>query len=665
MTQLAVEDERLSPQLLMNSTQAWDVFQLINQGVTIFDDDLKLVLWNDRFLELLEFPNELAFEGAEFGSFMRYNAEQGEYGEGNVDRLVEERVDIARRFEQHRLERVRPDGTVIEVSGSPLPNGGFVSIYTDITLQKKRELELEQQASERTQELANSEARLQLIANEVPAGIAHVDSDMNILFANRKFARAYDHTPDNIVGLNCYEVLHPQTLSESKKFFEHARRGKVVDFEMKVRMPKDRIRDVRTYLRPERPQEGQASSFYILSVDVTRNKAATKALLSAQKMDALGRLSSGISHDFNNLLTIILGNLVPLEDKIDDDDIRDEYLVPAISAARRGSSLTERLINLARQKPINPKTANADDSLSDVINLLRSSIPGNIDFSAELNAANTFVRVDASELETAILNLVVNARDAISGAGTIDLTSEVVVLSGEEAAVQRIAAGEYMKITLADTGVGMTPEEMEQVFEPFHTTRADVGGSGLGLAMVYSFVRQSNGAIWVESEVGMGSRFTIILPITKSIAQEKSVQLNAPVIQSGAEKKPLVLLVEDDKDVRKVVRRQLNEIGFSTLEADNAANAIELLEIVEDVMAVVSDVIMPGEMNGTDLMCKIHQNHPELTVVLMSGNQDETEHLIDAKKKTTLLRKPFSNSDLSMALSEVGKSDEALSAKPG
>lgn len=652
----------MAPDRSMNAIQAWDVFQLINQGVTIFDNDLKLLFWNERFLELLEFPSELAFEGADFSSFMRYNAEQGEYGEGDIDQLVAERVDIARRFEKHRLERIRPDGTVVEISGSPLPDGGFVSIYTDITLQKRRELSLEQQATERTAELASSEARLQLIANEVPAGIAHVDSDMNILFANRKFARAYDHTPESIVGLNCDEVLHPQTLAESKKFFEPARRGKILDFEMKVRMPKDRIRDVRTYLRPERAREGQSASFYIVSVDVTRNKAATTALLSAQKMDALGRLSSGISHDFNNLLTIILGNLVPLEDKIADDEMRDEYLIPAISAARRGSSLTERLINLARQKPINPQTAHADDSLAGVVDLLRSSIPENIDFTATLNAADTCVRVDASELETAILNLVVNARDAIEGSGQIGLSSEVTTVSEEEASVRRIAAGEYLKIVLSDTGVGMVPEETEQVFEPFHTTKADVGGSGLGLAMVYSFVRQSNGAIWVESEVGEGSTFTMILPTTKAVAARKSVESALPLSEVENDHKPLVLLVEDDSEVRKVVRRQLTDIGFSTLEADNADNAIELLDVVQDVRAVLSDVIMPGQMDGTDLMCAVHEKHPHLTVVLMSGNQDQTEHLKAAQKETTLLRKPFSNAELSNALSGIRSSASSSTA---
>ncbi|KCV81889.1 PAS sensor protein [Actibacterium atlanticum] len=643
----------MSLKLKKDVVKAWDVFELINQGVSIFDQDLRLVFWNDRFLELLEFPHHLAFEGATFESFIRHNATIGEYGDGDVETLVAERVELAKRFEKHRLHRERPDGTVIEVSGSPMPNGGFVSIYTDITLQKKREQELEREALARTRELANSEARLQLIADEVPAGIAHVDGRMNFLFANRRFARAYGHTPDSIAGLNCEQVLHPQTFAESKKFFERARRGKIVDFEMKVRMPKDRIRDVRTYLRPERGEKGDESSFYILSVDVTRNKAATTALLSSQKMDALGRMSSGISHDFNNLLTIILGNLVPLTDRIQDPELLDEYLVPAISAARRGSSLTARLINLARQKPINPQTAAADESLSDLVDLLRSSIPENIDLNVQLNAPEACVSVDASELETAILNLVVNARDAISGSGTITLSTNLYELSDDEATLYRLTQGEYVKITLADTGVGMSVSQTEQVFEPFHTTKADVGGSGLGLAMVYSFVRQSNGTIWVDSELGQGSVFTMMLPTTQDKVEHQAFG-HEPYRKLKARKnRPLVLLVEDDRDVRRVVMRQLTDIGFATLEADSASTALDLLELVEDISAVLTDVIMPGKLNGIDLANEVRCTHPNMRVVLMSGNQEEIAQMTFRENTAQLLRKPFSNAELADALSGV------------
>lgn len=640
----------VEPEPIAYSRYAWEGFQHINQGITIFDEHLRLVFWNDRFLELLEFPEELAFPGAPFESFMRYNAETGEYGPGDADELVAARVSAAQRFEKHRLERERPDGTIIEVVGSPLPHGGFVTIYTDITVQKKRERELEAQAAARTRDLAKSEARLQLIANEVPAGIVQVDLEMNILFANRKFARAYGLTPEEIVGKNCAEVLHAETLALSKTYFDSARQGRVVDYEMKVRMPKGRVRDVRTFLRPARMAEGETASFYIVSVDVTRTKAATTALLSSQKMDALGRLSSGISHDFNNLLTIILGNLIPLEERLEDDSLHDEFLVPAISAARRGSSLTERLINLARKKPINPQPVAADECLNGLMELVRSSIPESIGMELKLNAAGKHIHVDVSELETALLNMVVNARDAIDGAGAIVLSTQITGLTDDAAGVLRLPVGEYLKITVTDSGAGMTAEETEQIFEPFHTTKADAGGSGLGLAMVYSFVRQSNGAIWVESEQGKGTAFTIILPVTEERPEPVSIP-KGPVHKVSRAHKPLVLLVEDDDEVRKVVRRQLSDIGYSTVEAANADSALDLLDVVEDLSAILSDVIMPGDVDGTELARKAAENHPGVAVVLMSGNLDEGDHLKKAPLNTPLLRKPFSNLELSEALS--------------
>lgn len=631
------------------SSYAWEGFQHINQGITIFDEHLRLVFWNEQFLELLEFPKELVFEGAEFESFMRHNAETGEYGPGDIEKLIAERVATAKKFEKHRLERERPDGTIIDVSGSPMPHGGFVTIYTDITIQKKRERKLELQAAKRTRELAQSEARLQLIADEVPAGIAHVDQDMNILFANRKFARAYELTPLEIVGLNCHDVLNPETMTESAKFFEPARRGKIVDFEMKVRMGGGKIRDVRTFLRPERSSPGETANFYIVSVDVTRNKAATSALLRSQKMDALGRLSSGISHDFNNLLTIILGNLAPMEERLKDDELRDEFLVPAISAARRGSSLTERLLNLARKKPIDPKPIVADESISGLIELLRSTIPETIDIDLSLNATDERILVDVSELETAILNLIVNARDAINGSGLISLTTAIYDLMDDEAAVLRIPIGEYLRITIKDTGVGMSSDQTEQIFEPFHTSKAETGGSGLGLSMVYGFVRQSNGAIWVESDAGQGSTFTIILPTTGDVSQALAFK-NEDVHKLEADQKPLVLLVEDDTEVRKVVRRQLTDLGCSTIEADNAESACKLLGVLEDLDAILTDVIMPGKMDGCQLAGYVKENYPGIPIVLMSGNLDKGDHLKNAEDSIPLLRKPFSDAELSTAL---------------
>lgn len=623
----------------------------IDQGITVFDADLKLVAWNRQFLRLLRFPESLAFEGAEFESFIRHNAQKGEYGPGDEDAQVQERVSVARLFQPHSMERTAPDGRVLKVVGSPLPAGGFVTVYTDITAEKSRAEDLERRVAERTLQLRQSEARLNLIADEVPAGIAHVDQEMRVLYANRRFARAYGHSPLSIVGLACHDVLHPDTLSTSEVFFEQARRGAIVDFEMRITLPDGRTKDVRTFLRPERPSEGNAIGFYILSVDVTKQKAANEALLQSRKMDALGRLSSGISHDFNNLLTIVLGNLVPLRDKVQDDGQRAEYLDPAIAAARRGSELTKRLLTLARTRPLDPKPVDLGRALADLVKLLQASMPRAVTIEYHQHHDLPACLVDKAQLEMALLNLALNARDAISGEGRISITLDPLELSPSEAARNRLVSGPYLRIRVSDDGIGISPQNREQVFEPFYTSKTEGGGTGLGLAMVFGFAQQSNGAISVDSELGLGTTFTLLLP-----AQPGSVTApEAAEVATGIptfDQPHLVLLVEDEGEVRKVVRRQLQSLGLAVLEAEDAEAALSLIEAVSGIALVLSDVSMPGAMDGIGLARAVRATHPDLPVVLMSG-QLVWADTATAELGCPFVAKPLNDRDLAVACSRA------------
>ncbi|MDF1804329.1 MAG: PAS-domain containing protein [Thalassobius sp.] len=255
----------------------------MDQGITIFDQNLKLVVWNRKFLEVYGYPEDMAFQGADFASSIMFNARAGDYGPGDADQQVGERVEIARKFVKHRFKRIRADGRTVEVVGTPLPNGGFVSTYTDITEKERQQELLEGMVQTRTQELRPSEERLTLIADEVPAGIAHLDQDMNILVANKRFARAYKKTPPQVIGLNVRDVLYAKTLEESAQFFEQARRGSLVDFEMRLELPGGRLKDVRTLLRPDKPKHGEVNAFYLVSIDVSRRKSTMAALMRSQK----------------------------------------------------------------------------------------------------------------------------------------------------------------------------------------------------------------------------------------------------------------------------------------------------------------------------------------------------------------------------------------------
>lgn len=619
----------------------------LDQGITIFDEDLKMVAWNRKFLEMLGYPARIAFPGANFESFITYNANRGEYGAGNPAEQVAERVEIARQFLPHRFERTRPDGTTIEVLGRPLPNGGFVTTYTnisDVTEQRKR---LQSLIEQKTRELMITEERLSVIADEVPAGIAHFDKEMNFLYVNKRFARAYRKSPSEIIGMNAGEVLRPKVFEESSKFFQQARRGVVVDFEMRVDLPGDRFKDVRTLLRPEKPSSGDVIGFYLVSIDVTRSKATMGALMRSQKMDALGRMASGISHDFNNLLTIILGNLVHLSDQLQDQGLIEELLVPSISAARRGSALTNRLLTLARREQFDPVPTDIGEAIGEICKILDSTIPRSLTVKQVLDHELPSAMVDRSQLEMAILNMALNARDATGGTGVVTIDCDTCDLEAADLEGFRIPAGRYIRIRFSDDGCGMSPDQAERIFEPFYTSKVAGSGSGLGLSMVYGFVRQSNGAIWVETAPDAGSVFTIVLPAAEDdlVANDAPEHIQAETPQRVVPPpNSLVLLVEDDVDVRRTIRRKVASLGYPLVEAENGEEAASLVEQIRDIGIILSDIDMPGAMNGVDLARHMRSRHPNIRVILMSGKPDFSA-AVAGLSDVPFLAKPFTADD--------------------
>ncbi|RBP94244.1 PAS domain S-box-containing protein [Rhodobacter sp. 140A] len=633
----------------------------LEEGFAVFDAEFRLLAWNRRFLELHDLPAALAFPGAEYESFVRCFAERGDYGPGDAAALVRGRMAGARRAERIEIELAKPMDRVIEAVGRPLASGGYLSTCADVTARRNRAVQLEAQVEERTRALRLSEERLALIADEVPAGIAHFDSELHILYANRRFARAYRRSPAEMIGLHATEVLSARTLGESERYFEQARRGALVDFEMRVELPDGRIKDIRTLLRPERPSSGEVIGFYLLSIDVTRRKAAMAALMGAQKMDALGRMASGISHDFNNLLTVILGNLLPLSEEIGEGELNREFLAPAIAAARRGSALTQRLLTLARREQFAPEPTDIPGAVAEICTLLRASMPRKLVIGTESAAELPPALVDRSQLEMALLNLAMNARDATDGAGRIGIAIEPYDLPPQEADLLYLPAGRYVRLRFSDDGCGMSPEQVERIFEPFFTSKAAGAGSGLGLSMVYGFVKQSNGAIMVESAPGAGSCFTILLPSVGLAALPPApLALPAPEPAPEEESPPLLLLVEDDRDVRRTLRRKIAALGHPLIEADSADEAKLLIQRIGAIAVVISDIDMPGTLDGFGLARWLASERPGTGVVLMSGKAGLAGQAAAELPGLPILRKPFTDAALAAALATA----QALAPQP-
>ena len=647
----------------MSSENFPELFELIKsgldnieQGITIFDENLDLVFANKRIEDLLGFPPEILERGGSFAEMIKYNCDRGEYGPGDRNEQLKERIDEAKKFAPHTIERIRPNGTVLRINGSPLGGGGFATIYTDITKDRQYEIKLEKLINEQTIDIRRGEERLRLIANEVPAGIAYLDQNEIFQFANRRFANAYGYNPDNIIGKQSLEILSQDVYESSQTFFKIAKAGEIADFDHEFVTAEGAILDIRTYLRPDIGINGTVNGFFVLSINVTRHKTAAAALSQAQKMEAVGRLSSGIAHDFNNMLTVILGNLIPLNDHIDDENIKMEMINPAIRAAQRGADLTKQLLTVARRQTLEPRPVNISDIMDNLGYLVMSTLNDNISLDITVTDKNIWTFVDPSPLENTLLNLILNARDAIDIKGKIRVSLDFVPIIKSEDDIDLNAAtenglihfsdSEQVRIIIQDNGAGIDTEIIKKIFDPFFSTKHNENGSGLGLAMAQSFVEQSNGSIDVKSELGSGTTFTISLP--KIIVVEHVNNKPKPFTLTQKNKE-LALVVDDNEDVRQVVRRDLIALGFTVIEAENAREAYQLIEQVDTITTVISDIDMPGKKSGIDLIESIKETHHHILTVLMTGHGELNTKNIKIKG-CRVLRKPFDKIALSDAI---------------
>ncbi|MCX8145636.1 MAG: ATP-binding protein [Azovibrio sp.] len=495
--------------------------------------------------------------------------------------------------------------------------------------------------------LIRSEERLRLITDTIPAQISYFDKNQIYRYANKGYSNWFGLPEEAVIGAPIVQVIGEKGYNSVKHYIARALSGETVTHEYTMRQ-KGKLVSARSTMVPELGPDGVPVGCFVFSFDITETRRMQAALAQAQKMEAIGQLTGGVAHDFNNLLTIISGNLSILKERHPHHRETRELLEPALQAARRGAELIKSLLSFSRQQPLKPVAVDVGKLVADLETLIRRSLPASIQFGTRLPSTPLHSRVDPGQLESALLNFALNARDAMPDGGRLVIRVRPGVLRKEQAEAHELPGGPYVFIEVSDTGCGMDEATQEKVFEPFFTTKAFGRGSGLGLSMVYGFARQSGGCVTVNSKPGKGSTFTLILPpAPPSHATADPVDEQAPATAApGA----LVLLVEDEPDVRRVVRQQLLDLGYPVLEAENGNQALDILTHVEDITVLLTDVVMPGGMNGRELARRARTNRPDLHVVLMSGyeeqaalSQSETPHL-------RLLGKPFSKRELARAL---------------
>jgi len=394
--------------------------------------------------------------------------------------------------------------------------------------------------------------------------------------------------------------------------------------------------------------------------DVTHEVAQDQALRQIQRMEALGQLTGGIAHDFNNLLTIITGNLELLDLEVEDDYQRD-LLKRANDAALMGARLTDRLLTFARRRPLDAVLINLNDQLLGMMDMLRRTLGETVSLASSLAPDLWPVSSDVSEIENALLNLAINARDAMPSGGQLLIeTNNISVEDAPLAEDLDLAPGNYIRLSVSDTGHGIEPDALSRVFEPFFTTKEGGRGTGLGLSVIYGFADQSGGKVTIYSEQEVGTTVNLYLPSAEAedFARRGNDDRAADFTGSGE----IILVVEDQAPVRAVTLSRLSKLGYEVREAKNAPAAIEFLQSGEPIDLIFSDVVMPGGMSGFDLAEWVSLNRPDIPVVLTSGFTENPAYgLASGKGEVPLLRKPYSRDHLAAAIKAALDSRKARS----
>ncbi len=551
------------------------------------------------------------------------------------------------RIVHWEFRKVRKDGSILWVrEAARAVHGGNESpivliVCEDVTVRK--------QAEERLQEL--SEFNESIIQN-MAEGLIVVDGQGCITFVNPAQATLMGYGPGELIGRPWNTLVLPDQEAVIRGMEEAAGHIRTGRYELELAR-RDGTR-VSVIASISLHSSGHGSSGYlIVFTDLSERKQLEGQLLQAQKMEAVGRLAGGVAHDFNNMLTAIVGFSDLLMSGFQLDDPRRDDVQEIRKAAERAGALTRQLLAFSRRQVLQPQVLDLNGTIANLEKMLRRLIGEDIEVQTVLASPLECVCADPGQIEQVLLNLVVNARDAMPQGGTLRIeTSSVTQDSNHLREHVGVAAGAYVMLAVSDAGVGMDDETLSHLFEPFFTTKGAGKGTGLGLSTVYGIVKQSGGHIAVESHLRQGTTFRIYLPAVKQDVQSSRP---SPAVKETASGSETILLVEDEEAVRTMAGRVLRSSGYSVLEARAGAEALALVEQhPEPIHLLLTDVVLPGGMNGWDLRERLLSLRPEIKALCMSGYAyDATLHINISERGIPFLEKPFKPAVLAQKVREV------------
>jgi PAS domain S-box-containing protein len=543
----------------------------------------------------------------------------------------------------------------VEISLSPVSsaNGLIVlSAIRDVSERKRIEEELRRANAEleirKTRELRDSQARLALIVDSSQDAIIGKNLDGIVTHWNKGAQEIYGYTAQEMIGRHISTLAPPDRADEISDILRHIRNGERVGYFESVRITKDKRKlHMSISVSPIHDADGTVVGASTIARDITAQKKTEEQLRQSQKMEAIGRLAGGVSHDFNNLLGIVTACSELLRSKIADPEAA-EYIDNIRDAAKRGAALTRQLLAFSRRQPVQKQLLDLNDRLKQVRKLLAPLMGDDVEIVHQAREGNAIVEADPGQIDQIVLNLAVNARDAMPRGGKLIL--ETGVFDVDEAfarAHPAMSAGRYVMLAISDNGIGMEEATRSRIFEPFFTTKESGKGTGLGLATVYGIVKQSGGDIWVYSELGHGTTFKIYLPSAEQrlVQAPESREDVLPPRRDGVS----VLVAEDDRVMRHLTRKMLEEHGYRVLEAEGGAAALNVVSSnAGKIDLILTDVVMKG-MTGPELVLKLIDTYPQLKVVYMSGYTGE---LLTNQQGNglRLLEKPFTRASLLQTL---------------
>lgn len=509
--------------------------------------------------------------------------------------------------------------------------------------------------------LRESERQFRSLVESAADAILIADNNGNILLANKQAEKIFIMTRSELLKSNLKSLLpeidyekFPQANSKCVELSTDEAVENNLMSTSALNSEGNKV-DVEAAISVSESESGTTNTCIVR--DVSDRVRLEAQLRESQKMDAIGKLTGGMAHDFNNLLGIVMGNIDLAIRKVEKDSPLLKRLEIAKKAGARGAELTQRMLAVARRQPLTPKPNSIKEIVEDMGDMLPRTLGPEIKMHYDIQDGLPNVLVDRSGLENVVLNLAINSSHAMPDGGQFVISSELVELTSENAIIvnESMAPGNYVQLSITDTGAGMNEKTLSRAFEPFFSTKERTKGTGLGLAMVYGFAKQSGGSVKIFSEVGQGTTINIFLPAAEEAAGEEPMITDLE--KSGKSKTSgKVLVVDDEIDLLEVTSSFVEDIGFDVISATNGTLALEILEENPDIEYLLTDIVMPGGINGVSLAEKVKVKIPNIKVLYMSGFPsgviaDKSGIELDG----SLLTKPFSYDDLVTAMADLGR----------